>query len=115
MDGTRGPIAGASPDAPARPVAIIVMGTQGVGKTTLGTLLAERLGVGFIDGDRLHPPANVERMASGRPLDDDFDVILLVRASDARDLRRIVLEDIQASPSIRSTRTTLVFEDFGSE
>ena len=42
----------------------------------------------------------------------DFDVILLVRASDARDLRRIVLEDIQAIPSIRSTRTTLIFEDF---
>ena len=45
----------------------------------------------------------------------DFDVILLVRASDARDLRRIVLEDIQAIPSIRSTRTTLIFEDFSRE
>ena len=42
----------------------------------------------------------------------DFDVILLVRASDARDLRRIVLEDIQAIPAVRSTRTTLIFEDF---
>ena len=45
----------------------------------------------------------------------DFDVILLVRASDARDLRRIVLEDIQAIPSIRSTRTTLIFEDFSRD
>ncbi len=51
-------------------VSIVVMGVQGVGKTTIGTLLAERLGVPFIDGDRLHPPRNVELMASGRPLTD---------------------------------------------
>lgn len=52
-------------------VSIVVMGVQGVGKTTVGTLLAERLGVPFIDGDRLHPPRNVELMASGRPLTDE--------------------------------------------
>ncbi len=52
-------------------VSIVVMGVQGVGKTTLGTLLAQRLGVPFIDGDRLHPPRNVELMASGRPLTDE--------------------------------------------
>jgi carbohydrate kinase (thermoresistant glucokinase family) len=52
-------------------VSIIVMGVQGVGKTTIGTQLAERLGVPFIDGDRLHPPRNVELMASGHPLTDE--------------------------------------------
>jgi len=52
-------------------VSIVVMGVQGVGKTTLGTLLAERLGVPFVDGDRLHPPRNVELMASGHPLSDE--------------------------------------------
>jgi DNA-binding Lrp family transcriptional regulator len=58
---------------------------------------------------RLRAIPEVEHMAL---VGGDFDVILLVRASDARDLRRIVLEDIQAVPSIRSTRTTLIFEDF---
>lgn len=41
----------------------------------------------------------------------DFDVLLLVRARDNRDLRRIVLGDLQSIPSVRSTRTFLVFED----
>ena len=61
---------------------------------------------------RLRAIPEVEHMAL---VGGDFDVILLVRASDARDLRRIVLEDIQAIPSIRSTRTTLIFEDFSRE
>lgn len=62
---------GPIPAVPTRPVAIIVMGTQGVGKTTIGTRLASQLGVPFIDGDRLHPARNVERMASGQPLSDE--------------------------------------------
>ena len=58
---------------------------------------------------RLRAIPEIEHMAL---VGGDFDVILLVRATDARDLRRIVLEDIQAIPFIRSTRTTLIFEDF---
>lgn len=46
------------------------MGTQGVGKSTIGELLGEALGVPFIDGDRLHPAKNVQKMASGIPLTD---------------------------------------------
>jgi len=59
--------------------------------------------------ERLRAISEIEHMAL---VGGDFDVILLVRANDARDLRRIVLEDIQAIPSIRSTRTTLIFEDY---
>lgn len=50
---------------------IVVMGVSGAGKSTIGRALAERLGVEFIEGDKLHPAANRERMAAGRPLDDD--------------------------------------------
>ncbi|KKX97073.1 Lrp/AsnC family transcriptional regulator [Microbacterium sp. Ag1] len=57
---------------------------------------------------RLRVIPEIEHMAL---VGGDFDVLLLVRANDARDLRRIVLEDIQAIPSIRSTRTILIFED----
>lgn len=52
------------------PVSIAVMGVQGVGKSTLGALLADRLGVAFVDGDSLHPARNIELMASGTPLTD---------------------------------------------
>ena len=49
---------------------MIIMGMQGSGKTTIGLLLAERLGVPFIDGDTLHSRSNKEWMASGRALSD---------------------------------------------
>ena len=49
---------------------VIVMGTTGSGKTTIGTLLAKRLGCEFVDADDFHPPANVEKMKHGTPLTD---------------------------------------------
>jgi gluconokinase len=57
--------------AVARPLVLVVMGVSGVGKTTLGTLVAERLGWPFEEGDALHPEANVAKMAAGHALDDD--------------------------------------------
>jgi carbohydrate kinase (thermoresistant glucokinase family) len=53
-----------------RPAAIIVMGVSGSGKSTIGALLAERLGWPFADADGFHPTANVKKMASGQPLTD---------------------------------------------
>ena len=50
---------------------IVVMGVSGCGKSTVGEMLAARLGVGYKDGDELHPQANIDKMASGQPLDDD--------------------------------------------
>ena len=49
---------------------IVVMGVQGSGKSTIGALLAARVGVPFIDGDNLHSTQNKEWMASGRALSD---------------------------------------------
>ena len=56
---------------PANPPLIVVMGVTSSGKSTIATGLAERLGVAFVEGDALHPPANVEKMAHGTPLTDD--------------------------------------------
>ena len=50
---------------------IVVMGVSGAGKTTVGRLLARDLGAEFLEGDDFHPRANVEKMRSGIPLDDD--------------------------------------------
>jgi carbohydrate kinase (thermoresistant glucokinase family) len=55
-------------DRPTPPT--VVMGVQGSGKSTVGTLLAARLGVDFVDGDDLHPDRNRTLMAAGTPLAD---------------------------------------------
>ena len=49
---------------------VLVMGVSGAGKTTIGELLARRLGWPFIDADDYHPPENVAKMAAGVPLED---------------------------------------------
>ena len=51
-------------------ILLVIGGVSGAGKTTVGKQLAERLGVPFFDADDFHPPSNVEKMASGIPLDD---------------------------------------------
>ena len=52
------------------PRVIVVMGVSGCGKSTVGERLADRLGLPFVEGDALHPPANVEKMRQGTPLTD---------------------------------------------
>jgi gluconokinase len=49
---------------------ILLMGTTGAGKTTVGKLLAARLRWTFLDADDFHPPANIEKMKHGVPLTD---------------------------------------------
>ncbi|MEZ5088453.1 MAG: gluconokinase [Micropruina sp.] len=53
------------------PIVLVVMGVSGTGKSTVAGMLAGRLGWDLEEGDDLHPPANVAKMASGRPLTDD--------------------------------------------
>ncbi|MFJ4173444.1 gluconokinase [Microbacterium sp. NPDC089696] len=50
---------------------LVFMGVAGTGKSTVAAMLAGRLGWTFEEGDDLHPEANVAKMASGHPLDDD--------------------------------------------
>lgn len=51
-------------------VFLIAMGVSGCGKSSLGRRLADALGWPFLEGDDLHPPANVAKMHAGHPLDD---------------------------------------------
>ncbi|GHG43273.1 gluconokinase [Sinomonas cellulolyticus] len=66
-----GPAEGDAAEGGARTFHVIAMGVSGSGKSTVGALLARELGGEFLDGDDLHPRANVEKMAAGIPLDDD--------------------------------------------
>lgn len=50
---------------------VVLMGVSGSGKTTIGTLLAGRLGTVFADADDYHPAANKAKMAAGHPLNDE--------------------------------------------
>ncbi|WP_193048366.1 gluconokinase [Mycolicibacterium baixiangningiae] len=50
---------------------IVVMGVSGSGKSTVGAALGQRLRVPFADADDFHPPANIAKMTTGQPLDDD--------------------------------------------
>jgi gluconokinase len=49
---------------------IVIAGVSGSGKTTIGKLVAEKLGCEFADADDFHPPENIAKMSAGIPLDD---------------------------------------------
>src|SRR5437763_13246794 len=55
----------------AAPRFAIVMGVSGSGKSTIGTMLARKLGWDFEDADWFHPPSNIEKMHAGTPLTDE--------------------------------------------
>jgi DNA-binding Lrp family transcriptional regulator len=57
---------------------------------------------------RLRELAGIEHIAL---VGGDFDVVLLLRAQDNADLRRLVLDDIQGIPGVLNTRTLLIFEE----
>ena len=50
------------------PLAWVVMGVSGCGKSEVGMRLAQALEARFIEGDRFHPPGNVAKMSAGVPL-----------------------------------------------
>lgn len=63
--------------------AFILMGVSSTGKTTIGTTIAQQLELKLIDGDDLHPRANIIKMSSGSPLNDNDRKPWLERINDA--------------------------------
>ncbi|HMI91266.1 MAG TPA: decarboxylating 6-phosphogluconate dehydrogenase [Polyangiales bacterium] len=64
-------------------MSIVVMGVSGAGKSTVGRALAERYGRTFLDGDDLHPEANVRKMAAGEPLTEADRAPWLTRIAES--------------------------------
>ena len=60
-----------------------MMGVSGSGKTTVGARVAREINAKFIDGDDLHPRANIDKMGGGTPLNDEDRAPWLERLSDA--------------------------------
>ena len=70
------------------------MGTTGAGKTTIGTMLAAQLNWQFADADTFHPPANIQKMSRGVPLNDTD------RAPWLAAMRKAILEWIAAGKNV---------------
>lgn len=65
------------------PPGVVLMGVSGCGKSAIAKGLADSLGWCFIEGDDLHPSANIEKMASGEPLNDEDRWPFLANVGDA--------------------------------
>jgi len=68
--------------------AVVIMGVSGCGKSTLGSALAAALGWCFVEGDEMHPPENVAKMAAGVPLTDTDRQPFLERVAAAIEAHR---------------------------
>lgn len=68
---------------------VVVMGVSAAGKSTVSRLLAERLGMDFLDADDLHPASNRAKMSSGTPLTDEDRMPWLDRVGEELALRSV--------------------------
>lgn len=67
---------------------VLLMGVSGSGKTTVGRLLAAKLGWRFLDADDFHSASNIAKMSSGIPLADDDRLPWLESLRRELELRR---------------------------
>ncbi len=73
---------------------VVIMGVSGSGKSTIGRMLAKRLGCVFLDGDRFHSADNKAKMKKGIPLDDNDRIPWL------QELNRVINQHIEKDESL---------------
>ncbi|PRX54520.1 gluconokinase [Flagellimonas meridianipacifica] len=91
----------------------IIMGVSGTGKSTIGKLLSLKLNIPFFDGDDFHPEANIKKMASGKPLDDEdrYDwLVALNQLAQEHKSRGAVI----ACSALKSSYREILKNDMGS-
>ncbi len=87
---------------------IVVMGVTGAGKSTVGKLLATRLGLPFIEGDDFHSVANKAKMSAGIPLTDADRAPWLQALNAAFQAQQALLGCVASCSALRQTyRDTL--------
>jgi carbohydrate kinase (thermoresistant glucokinase family) len=100
-----------------RTTAIVVMGVSGAGKSTIGSRLAEQLNRPLIEGDSLHPPANIEKMSRGTPLADEDRMpwlkAIAARIDDARQARAPIIVTCSALKRVYRAALTNGHGDVG--
>lgn len=83
---------------------IVVMGVSGTGKSAVGTRLAARLDMTYIEGDEFHPKTNIEKMSSGQALtDEDRQPWLETLAQMLVDNRAAGTETVMGCSALRRT------------
>jgi len=87
----------------------VMMGVCGSGKSLIGAMLARELDIAFVDGDDLHPPDNVQRMAAGTPLTDaDRHGWLLAIAARLREANRAGVGLVAACSALKRSYRDLL-------
>src|SRR6267378_2698905 len=87
----------------------VIMGVSGSGKSLIGAMLARALEIDFVEGDDLHPPDNVKRMAAGVPLtDDNRRGWLIAIAARLRDAKRAGVGLVVSSSALKRTYRDLL-------
>ncbi len=94
---------------------IVVMGVSGSGKSSLALELARRLSVRFVEGDALHPVANVEKMTSGIPLTDADRLPWLEQIGGALAVSRHEGGAVAACSSLKRAYRDVLRECVGSD
>ncbi len=90
----------------------VIMGVSGSGKSLIGAQLARALDVEFVEGDDLHPPDNVKRMAAGIPLTDDNRRGWLIAIADRlREAKRARVGLVISCSALKRTYRDLLRSD----
>ncbi|WP_191601143.1 gluconokinase [Marinomonas algicola] len=83
---------------------VVILGVSGSGKSLIGSQLANQLNVPFFDGDDFHPPANVEKMRQGQPLnDEDREGWLLKLNTLIQEHKALIVACSGLTPAYRAT------------
>ena len=87
----------------------VMMGVCGSGKSLIGATFARALDIEFVEGDGLHPPGNVKRMAAGMPLtDDDRHGWLISLAARLREAKRAGIGLVVACSALKRSYRDLL-------
>lgn len=90
----------------------VVMGVCGAGKTSVGKAIAQKYDATFIDGDDLHPRANIIKMAAGNPLNDEDRAPWLVRIGDVFfSLQRRTLPGVIVCSALKKSYRDIIRQD----